>query len=285
MREGNITLDFDSLLSDSIASPPSLYLKLQDALENPETTFADYAQIISADTAFAFRILKIVNSPFYGYNEPINSIAHAVDILGTGKLTDLAIAALVIDKFKGIPKDLLVMDDFWRHSIACGLGAQAIARTRKEPDSERFYLSGLLHDIGSLLLYQKEPIKSRMLLEEARKRKKNLFAIENQYLGFDHAKLGGALLRKWRLPQMFVDAAQWHNHPAQAQDFPQIARAVHLADSIAYEMKLGTSGEPEVPPIIPDLLKALKLSEEDLQGIRDTIMKDFQQMAELFLGA
>ncbi len=276
-------LDLASLLNDSIASPPALYLKLQKALEDPETTYHAFASIISADTAFASRLLKIVNSPFYGFQEKIHSILHAVDILGREKLTDLAIATLIIEKFKGIPKDLILMDEFWKHSIACGLASQTIAKLKKESDPERYYLSGLFHDVGSLLLFKEAPVKSRMLLSEAIRDNRSLFMVENQYLGFDHAKLGGELLKKWHLPEMYIEATAFHNNPIYAKKYPQIAWAVHFADIIAHEMKLGNSGEPHPPTLAPNTLQTLNLLESDIEGIKEEIQTHFDQMVELFL--
>lgn len=276
-------LKMESLLNDSIASPPSLYLKLQKALANPETTYEEFANIISMDTGFSFRLLKIANSPFFGTQEKIDSISQAISVLGTKNLADLTIATLVVDKFKGIPKDILVMNSFWKHSIGCGLIAQGIAKLKHYPDKERYYMSGLLHNIGSLLLFKEAPEKSRMLIAEAKQDQKSLYSVENQYLEFDHAMLGGALLKKWRLPEMYVEAATFHNDPNTAIQFPQIAFTVHLADALAGEMELGYSGDPTPPAHVPNALKALSLSDEDIEGIKKNVKEQFDQMVELFL--
>ncbi len=278
-------LNLENLLKDSIASPPSLYLKLQKALKDPETTYEEFAAIISADTGFAFRLLKIANSSFYGCQEEIYSITHAVDILGTEAMADLALAALVIEKFKGIPKDLIQMEEFWKHCIACGLAARIIAKFFNETDQERYYLGGLFHDIGSLLLYQEVPEKSRMILAEAGREDKNLFVVENQYFGFDHAKLGGELLRKWQLPEMYAEAAEFHHDPGRAEKFPKMVSIVHLSDIIAHQMELGQSGEPKSPPLIQNGLGLPQLSDDDIDEIKEEIRNNFDQAVNLFLNA
>ncbi|KMP11189.1 hypothetical protein UR09_01575 [Candidatus Nitromaritima sp. SCGC AAA799-A02] len=276
-------LKLEDLLKDSIASPPSLYLQLQKALQNPETTYVEFARIISSDIAFASRILRITNSPFYGFSNKVDSIVHAIDILGVEKLSDLAIAALVIDKFKGIPRDCINIEDFWKHSIGCGLATRAIAGLKNESDLDRYYICGLIHDIGSLLFYSQIPIKSRLFLSEAKLDEKSLSEVENKHLHFDHAKLGGELLKKWRFPEIFQKTASFHHHPLEAGEYSRPACVVHLSDIIAFEMKLGSNGESNISPLFQDILEYLELSQEDISSVKDTVKKQYQDAVDTFL--
>lgn len=237
-------INLHSFLEGPVSSPPSIFIKLQKALKDQETTYDEIELIICADSGLTARTLKIVNSSFYGFSGKIGSISHAINIIGTEKLSELALTTLVIEKFQGIPKNLISMNLFWKHSIACGLGSKFIAELRNFEEPDRYYLCGLLHDIGSLLFYKQIPGKSRLLLNEARKRKINLFLVEKENLGINHAELGGALLEKWRLPQNFVEASKFHHDPMKANSNSQYALVVHLADILAYELELGSSGEP-----------------------------------------
>ena len=135
-----------------VFSLPTIYVELQKALSDPDKTFRDLGDIIGFDPALSARLLKIVNSPFYGFPSKIDTISHAISIIGMDQLTDLALATLVIYQFEGIPNNMFNMEKFWWHSVACGVAARSIADIRNEKNAERFYLAGILHDIGRELL-------------------------------------------------------------------------------------------------------------------------------------
>jgi HD-like signal output (HDOD) protein len=105
-------LNMDDILGDLIPSPPFIYKKLQEVLNDSDSTFDDLTQVINVDPGLTARLLKIVNSPFYGLSSSVDSIPHAINILGTEQLTDLVLATEVVNKFKGIPKVLLIWMPF-----------------------------------------------------------------------------------------------------------------------------------------------------------------------------
>ena len=158
-----------------VFSLPTIYVELQKALNDPDKTFQNLGDIIGFDTALSARLLKIVNSPFYGFPSKIDTISHAISIIGRDQLIDLALSTMVIYQFEGIPNSMFNMDKFWRHSVACGVAARSIADFRGEKNSERFYLAGILHDIGRLALYKTEPDLAReAFLSEQRTQRKYL---------------------------------------------------------------------------------------------------------------
>ncbi len=161
----------------------------------------------------------------------------------------LALATVVISKFEGIPKDLINLDTFWKHNIACGLIVKEIAILFGESNTERFYLLGLLHDIGTLVLCMGASAKTRTCLNRADYEGKHLFQIEKEELGFTHAQVGGELLNSWRLPEFMVETTTYHHNPMQAPKFPKYASIIHVADILTYEMGLSGSGEPYIPPL------------------------------------
>ena len=100
------------------------------------------------DPSLTLHLLKIVNSAFYGFRGEIESVCHAMGVVGTEQLMQLVLATTVVEQFKGIPKDLMGMKYFWKHSVACGLSARAINNACGEYDGESVFVAGLLHDIG-----------------------------------------------------------------------------------------------------------------------------------------
>ena len=276
-------LKMEDLLTDVVATPPTVYHQLQSALDDPKSSFEEYGRIIQADTGLTAHLLKIANSPFYGFEAKVESITHAMSIIGLEQITDLALVALVIDKFRGIPKHLIDMDAFWRHSIACGLCARLIAKHLNEGNTERFYLAGILHDIGNLVFFQQIPVKSRLLLNEARRDQRPLFEIERQVLGFDHSDMGSLLLQKWNLPEVFIEAVRCVHRPEEADQHPRVTAVVHLADCAAYKLNLGHSGEPLKPLPQENALEQAGITPRLYQQVQEETLGQYDFMVDMFL--
>ena len=139
--EGIVRKSFD------IYSLPTIYEKLDREINDPLSNLEDMANILLDDSGLSARILKLTNSAMYNFHSKDDTITRAITIIGTTQLRDLALATSVVSLFKGIDSSILDMEDFWKHSIAVGIAARVIATYRSEPNVERFYLMGLLHDV------------------------------------------------------------------------------------------------------------------------------------------
>lgn len=237
----NGTLDIPSL--------PMIFTRIDEAVNNPRSSLADIGRIISEDSSLTARLLKIVNSALYSFPNKIETISRAVTVVGTQQLRDLALATSVMKLFRGIPPDLIDMEAFWRHSIACGIAARVLAALKREANIERFFVAGILHDIGRLVLCIKNPDWMRAALGRCHASGELLYAVENEELGFDHAAVGRVLLESWKLPASLVETVACHHNPEAARRFPVEAANVHLADIIAHAMQLGSTGERLVPTL------------------------------------
>jgi putative nucleotidyltransferase with HDIG domain len=267
-----------------LATLPEVFYKLNAAIEDPDCTFDDIGEIISIDPALTVRLLKIVNSAFYGFSTQVETITHALTIIGTDQLTQLVLATSVMSQFKGISDELLNMNSFWRHSISAGLAARSIAALSGEYNVERFFVAGLLHDIGRLVFCLKAPDENAEILKKAEASDKPLYVEEKAAFGFDHAELGGQLLKEWKLPERLVEAVACHHLPANAKSHSEEAAVVNLADAIAYSMKLGSSGETFVPPLEPKSWESIGLPESlYLPMIKDKIDQQFEDVSYVFL--
>ena len=161
-----MSADVSELLrgNDNIPSLPTIFYQINEAVGDPRSSMRDIAQIISADQSLSARLLRLVNSAFFGFPSKIDTISHAVTIIGTKQLRDLALATTVIQMFKGIPNDLIQVKSFWQHSIGCGIGSRLLASFQKMANVEHFFVSGLLHDIGRLILYSNKSEDARKAL-------------------------------------------------------------------------------------------------------------------------
>lgn len=232
-----------------VYSLPMIYYKINEAINNPQSSMADIGKIISDDPGLTVRLLRLVNSAFYGFPSKIETITQALVIIGTNQLRDLALATSIVSLFEGIPKDLVSMESFWRHSIACGIAAKTLATYRNETNIERFLIAGMLHDIGRLILYKKAGGQAREALLRCHSNKTLLFMAEQEVMGFDHASLGRRLLEAWNLPSSLEEAVAFHHQPQVAMHYPMEADIVHVADIIVNALQWGSSGEHYVPPV------------------------------------
>jgi HD-like signal output (HDOD) protein len=227
----------------TIYSLPYFYERFNEAINHPRSSIADIAKIIIEDQGLTARILKLANSPMFGYYARVDSITKAVTIIGTQQLRDLAFAASAMGVFKGIPEELMNMAFFWRHSIACGIVARNLATCLRENNVERFFVAGILHDVGQLIMCAAIPDTVGELLVQSRARQEQYHHTERNVLGFDHANLGGALLQAWKLPANIFEPVACHHAPRAAAQFPLEAAIVHLAEIICQAFEFGASGE------------------------------------------
>ncbi|MEE8259778.1 MAG: HDOD domain-containing protein [Nitrospinaceae bacterium] len=254
-----------------VFSLPKIYFELREALNDSDKTFQDLGDIISFDPALSARLLKIVNSPFYGFPSKIDTISHAISIIGRNQLTDLALATLVIYQFRGIPNSLFKMEKFWRHSIACGVTARSIAEFRSEKSVERFYLAGILHDIGRLVIFKKEPALARDAFFLSKERQENIYLSERELMGFDHADVGRELLKAWQLSPHLVEAVGCHHQPQTAKEFPVDAAIIHTADYIVHILQAGSDAEFSEPQLFPKSWEIVGLSPDDFEFMKDKV--------------
>ncbi|MBC8286039.1 MAG: HDOD domain-containing protein [Nitrospinae bacterium] len=277
-------IDIQDLINENepLASLPNTFYELQKVVADPACDFDDIAEIICVDPSLTLRLLRIVNSAFYGFRGEVETISHALGIIGTEQLMQLVLATTVVKQFKGI--DMIDMDYFWRHSVACGLSARAINQARGEFEGERFFVAGLLHDIGRLLMCLKVPDQLRIVLDFAGKSGDRWHKAEAKYFGFDHGAVGGALLRAWNLPDRLQEAVAHHHFPASAQNFPIEAAIIHLADNISHKIISAPDSGNNRVSTEKNIWDTVQLSEDlHLQQIIEHAEVQLEEISELFL--
>jgi HD-like signal output (HDOD) protein len=225
---------------------PSTAFELNDIVEDPTASVHSIAEVVNRSPSLATLLLRIVNSSFYGFPSKINNISRAVTIIGTREITGLALGLSIVKAFKDIPEEILDMSSFLRHSIACGIISRILAANKNIPQTEQMFVSGLLHDIGRLIIYQYFPDQAKTLLNLSATSDKLLYQQENSILGGNHTLIGKYLLKTWKLPLELENNIFFHHNPSAAQD-PIQAAIVHLADIMVNALRLGTSGERFIP--------------------------------------
>ena len=280
-------MKIEEIIDDWAAMPPDYYFKLKKVIENPRSSFKAIAEVILHDPALSARILKVANSPFFNPGFKVESIDRALTFIGMNQLEELVLGTAVMESFKDIPTDLIDINAFWKHSIGCALGARLIAEHIREPGKDRFFLLGILHDIGSLIIYKKAPKAAQKALELSEENSEFLFQIETQIHGFNHADVAASLFRLWKLPEELVQVIAKHHIPSQSKTFSKDASIIYLADLLAHGLHLRGTGEGFTPPIddalLNNLWKDLWLTPKDISELQKQLKDQFKETVLAFL--
>ena len=263
-----------------LVSLPEVCIRVNEMMDEASTSAYDIGKVISQDTGLTARLLKIVNSSFYGFPSKIETVTRAVTVIGLRELRGLVLAASAIETFSKIPNDILNMVQFWRHSVYCGVVSQLLAERCNVLHSERLFVAGLLHDIGKLILCHRLPTESRLVSDKIQTECLLDFEVEQDIIGFDHAEVGGELIKAWQMPQSLEYALRYHHNPGLADNYAMEVSLVHLANSITgmAEQELDVDVELNVQPI--------QQIAWDRTGLDESVLDDvLKQAGPLFIDA
>ncbi len=242
-------LNAESVISDEaeLASLPDIFTRIVEAINSPSSSASHIAEVISKDVSLSAKLLKLVNSPFYGFPQKIDTLSRAVTIIGSNHLTNLALGISVITLFQDIPPEYLDMEKYWRHCVHCGILARLLAGQTRLRNEERFFVAGLLHDLGRLLLLKNAASHYRHVLNMAGPRSSPTWALERRVLGFDHCSIGSQLMERWLFPSELQSAVAGHHSPSQS-GMSQEACVVHVANVAAHALQPDIGGAMDLVP-------------------------------------
>jgi HD-like signal output (HDOD) protein len=241
-------------------------------LDDPDTTAAEVGREIEKDQVLSAKVLKLVNSGFYGFSQPISTIQHAMVLLGFNVVKTLVLSTSVLDMMSKS------MAGLWQHSLACARTCGIIGRFLDLDDPEEISVTGLLHDLGKVVLEAnvKEVFDPVMQLVETRNML--FYEAEQQVMEITHATLGGWLLEKWQLPGQLVEPIMYHHDFHPRRTHAKRTGIVHLADILVRAEGFGSGGDRRIPILSEEAMKVMGLDVNDLGDIMDEMideMRDF----------
>ena len=263
-----------------LATFPDIYFRIKEVLDSATSSADDIAKVVGTDVGLSAKLLKLVNSPFYGFADTIDSIGHAVSLVGVEEISTLALGISTINFFKDIPPELMDMKTFWRHSLSCGIFARLLGARIKGAPADRLFTAGLLHDVGKLIIYKKQPYASVQALLYARENMIPMMDAEAEVLGYDHTEVARLLLQAWNFPTPILGAIAYHHDP-QAAPTPMEAAVVQIADNLACAVEISGGGMYVLPGMQGGAWKSLGLPESDLV----TVVEQFDEHIDEVLGA
>ena len=270
-------------IPSSLGAYAPILEEIEAALQSPECNLVTVADAIGKEPDLTARLLRLGNSPFYGFSTRLTTVNEAICLIGIQQAQDLIQVSSIIERFTGVSEDLVNMESFWRHSLACGIAARLLAMEKRLARPDKFFVAGLLHDVGRLVLFSQAPSVAERVFQVYREEHVLLREAETRVLGFDHQQVGEALLKHWQYPMPLVQAIACHHQPA-AGDIPSVEAAiVHLADHLVNAMQIGSSGERHVPPLQMKAWQFLRLSTGALASIITAIDQQIEAVQEAFL--
>ena len=232
-------------------SLPPMYLKVVNALNSRNASTDQIGHAISGDIAISAKLLQVVNSSYYGFEEKISDITQAVGILGIEAVKNLVLAIQVFGKLGRSPDQKALTDQLWHHSMSVAVAAKRIARyeTGKDKLAEEAYTAGLLHDLGKLVMINAAPEDFDKARALAKKQSLPAWQAEKATFGCNHAETGAYVLARWGMPAAVVEAVALHHEPynTSGTSFSSLS-AVHVANALVWERKPGDQPSPDAKP-------------------------------------
>jgi len=244
---------------------PTTVHEINRILDSPEATIDQIAKIIGYDQAMAAKVLRMVNSPIYGFPGRISTVQHALTLLGFNVIRGLVFSTVVFDAINS------GMSGLWDHSLGCSLACAEIARATGKKNPEEYAVAGLLHDLGKAVFSLQLPEARKEVDWLVETQDISFFEAESRVLGFGHDRINKWLVEHWNLPLFLKEALVHHHDPMKAEFYPEVAAAVQLGDFFARLYDCGFGGDRGVNAVDPHCVKILGLNQKKIEELTDSV--------------
>ena len=274
---------------EGLPSLPTVMTKILEVIGNSGSAAKDLADATSKDQALTAKVLKLVNSSFYGFSTKISTVSRAVVILGYNTIKNLVLGLSVIGIFQdGKEGDYFNRTEFWEHSLGCAACAKLIATRIRYNLPEEAFVAGLIHDIGKMIFDEYFKDDFGQVLELVRKDNIPIIEAEDRVLGVTHAIIGEWLAKKWKLPLVLCNAIKYHHQPplsSKTIDEASITCSivVHISDTLCKMGGIGSGGDNHIPSIGGHMWRRINLEESSKESILLQINQELEK-ARLFFG-
>jgi len=264
-----------------IATLPEVTIKIIGIVEDPKSTARDLHEVIKNDPALSVKVLKVVNSAFYGLPGQVASVDRAIILLGLAAVKNISIAASIARLFKGKRiSEQFSAADLWRHSVGVAVAARALAKCSPHPVmADEIFVAGLIHDIGTLVERQAYPEQFSDVIQRCTDDPSaDFLEMEREVIGADHQAFGVGLTTKWKFPRHLRAAVGFHHNPeAVSVELRNMASLIRIADVMACHEKVGFYYSARGDSINQETLDALGITQEQVDEVRANVP---EQLAE-----
>jgi len=254
---------------EKLPTLPGIAMRIIQTANNPKSAADDLSRIILSDISLSAKVLRMVNSAYYGIRNKVSSVKQAIVILGFNTIKSLALSTAIMDKFatSGVIEGFS-RGAFWKHSLGVGLTNRLLARHLIKRDQEEdFFMAGLLHDIGKIILDQYFHEEFLQVLAHMRLTGLSFHRAEIEVNGLSHAEIGGMLVTQWQLPDPLIVSIRFHHAPENRAEFQTIVAATHFANILVKTKGFGSGGDNDLSGLSESCVMSLALNEEDIGSI------------------
>lgn len=260
-----------------LISLPEVYLRLQQTIDDPKHSREQVAEIVAYDPALSARVLRIANSSYYAFAREIDTVTVAVGIIGELDLRNLVLATTVVGTMNALNYEGVDIDAFWLHSLRSSIGARLIAKSVGGCNPETLFLAGILHDLGILVIYQKDAVLAGAVKRQIEEQHQLRDQAERELLGFDHAEVGALLIEAWGLSPELCELTRCHHQHQLGRDNPRACLILALANLLA--------GENTDDIRIASMTEQLDLDENALAEIAANSAEQCAEIRSIILGS
>jgi putative nucleotidyltransferase with HDIG domain len=271
---------------NKMPSLPTTVAKILEICNNPMTSPADLNKVISLDPVLMGKVMKLINSAYYGLSQEITSLVRAIIMLGINTVKNLALSTAVLSTIgKKSDFQTLNMEGFWRHSLCVGVTAKLIAKARKVDTKtlEEYFIAGLLHDIGKIPLNAKLAEDFIQAMASSDMNHLPLFVSEQKIIGIDHTDVGRMILQTWKLSENIIEAVTNHHaYKTYEGKYKDLVYTIAMANYFASCYEIGFSGDRYPEKVDQEVFQYLNITMEYLDSIEDQVNKEIEK-ASIFL--
>lgn len=268
---------------EELPTLPVVVTQILQATKSMATNANDVGDLISSDQSLTVKVLKLVNSPFYGFPQKIKTITHAIVILGFSKVKNIVLAASVFGMVKQPKNSTVSLSDLWEHALTTGIVCRQIAKHRNSGiDIEEMFVAGLLHDLGKVIIICNLPDICTAVSENVREKDCLFYESENAVLNFAHDKIGVWLAEKWNLNPALIEGIKCHHDPLSARGDKEIAFTVHAGDIIARALDIGNGGDNKIPKLNSKVAEELGLNVQAIDKIMAEVLIEVEKAKDFF---
>ncbi|HPF34691.1 HDOD domain-containing protein [bacterium] len=270
------------LVVKEIPTLPIVYQQLFSKMSNPNVSVPQLAEIVSKDQSLATKILKLVNSAFYGYKKEITTISRAMVILGFRTVRNAALAISVFDYVSGMSDNPnFQIEEFWKHSLCTASSAKVVGRHVGIKQQEETFVCGLLHDVGKLIMKKYFEEDFDEICNHAMSKGISWSAAEDELLSVNHCSIAKAVLRSWNFPPNLIEAVQFHHAMSSGASYPDMVALINVCNRLSYELGMGSPASLHPADCDPRALQELGITWEDAVAHHEEIMAETEQALEI----
>jgi HD-like signal output (HDOD) protein len=255
---------------------PDVVMEILRLCDDQSATTREISQLIEKDPVLTTKVLKLVNSSYFGLSKEIYSVNQALVLIGYNNLKSLIMSASMLQVFhQDSQVGSFSRKALWKHSIGVGIGARFLAKRFRMGDAEQAFVAGLIHDVGKVIIDWFFHPQFEEIIEKVDRDRCWIRDAERQVMQVTHEEVGSYLASRWNLPDMLKEAIAFHHSPSRSSEHAVTAAQVQLADALIREMGIGYGGDPTIPQVDGDISAILSISESP-----DELVEDLKQEVE-----